>query len=126
MQQRKRILLIDDDYDNLLACNLILQRRGFNVLTLPGCEKMDDLTDVLQTFQPQLIFMEHDMRGICGPDLTKMLKSNSEFKHIPIIYFSGRDDIASLAEQTKADGYLNKPLKVDTLMGITYKYLPRD
>jgi len=126
MVQPKRILLIDDDYDHLLTCSLILQRRGYEVLTLAGCEKMEELSAAVGTFKPGLIFMEHNMRGICGMDLTQMLKSHSEFKKIPVIYFSHRDDITQLAKQAGADGYLRKPFEVDGLINITGKYLAWD
>jgi len=123
MAQPKRILLIDDDYDHLLTCNLILQKRGYEVLTLAGCEKMEELITAAETFRPGLIFMEHNMRGICGMDLTQMLKSHPEFKKIPVIYFSHQDDIVQLAKQAGADGYLRKPIQVDGLIDITSKYL---
>lgn len=123
MEQPKRILLIDDDYDHLLTCSLILKRRGYEVLTLAGCERMEELTTAVETFRPVLIFLEHDMRGICGMDLTQMLKFHAKFKEIPIIYFSHRDDIVQLAKQAGADAYLRKPFKVDGLIDITSKYL---
>lgn len=123
MPQPKRILLIDDDYDHLLACNLILRREGYRVLTMAGCENMDELTDSVETFRPDLIFMEHDMRGICGTDLTRMLKSRPDYASIPIVYFSGRQDIAALAEQTGANGYFRKPYQADGFLTATRRYL---
>jgi len=122
MGQVKRILLIDDDLDHLLVCNLILRRNGYNVLTLAGCEKMEELVEAVETFLPELIFLEHDMRGICGMDLTKMLKAHSEFKKIPVIYFSGRDDIVQLAKQAGADSYIRKPFDITGLIDIAHKY----
>ena len=121
--KNKIILLIDDDYDHLLTCSLILQRREYEVLTLAGCEKMEELTAAVETFRPGLIFMEHNMRGICGMDLAQMLKSHPEYKKIPVIYFSHVDDIVQLAKQAGADGYLRKPFEIDGLIGITSKYL---
>jgi len=40
----------------LLVCNLILRRNGYNVLTLAGCEKMEELVEAVETFLPELIF----------------------------------------------------------------------
>jgi len=122
MEQTRRILLIDDDYDHLLTCSFILKRRGYEVLALAGCENMDELTAAVTTFRPGLIFLEHNMRGICGMDLTGMLKSHTEFKKIPVIYFSGLGDIIQLATQAGADGYLKKPFEVDGLISIASKY----
>lgn len=123
MDPRKRILLIDDDYDHLLMVNLILQKRGYKVLTMAGCEKMDELTDAVESFRPHLIFMDHEMRGICGMDLSLMLKSHPEFGKIPVIYFSGHENIVQLAKEARADSYLRKPFEINGLLEITRKYL---
>jgi len=123
MRQPKRILLIDDDFDHLLACNVILRREGYSVLTMAGCEKIDELMASVETFRPDLIFMEHDMRGICGTDLTRALKSRAAYAGIPVIYFSGRMDIVELTKQTDANGYVKKPYEVDGLLAAARRYL---
>jgi len=84
---------------------------------------MDELTDAMETFQPDLVFMDHDMRGICGADLTRMLKSHDKFYTIPIIYFSGREDIAELAKRTQADGHLTKPVEIESLLRTADEFL---
>ena len=93
------------------------------MVTLAGCEKMEDLTDAIDTYQPALILMEHDMRGICGADLLHMLKSRAAYADIPIVYFSGRHDIVELAKQGGADGYLSKPYQAEGLLALTRRYL---
>ena len=123
LQQPKKILLIDDDHDHLLICNLILRRKGYDVFTMAGCERMEELTEAMETFQPDLIFMDHDMRGICGADLTRMLKSHARYHSIPIIYFSGREDIAELAKRTQADGHLAKPVEIERLIRTASEFL---
>ena len=123
MEEPKRILLIDDDPDHLILCNIMLRKKGFDVMALPGCEKMEELRDVVDSFSPQLIFMDHDMRGICGADLARFLKSREAYARIPIIYFSGRDDIVRLAKNAGADDYLRKPFEPEGLINMAYRYL---
>jgi len=123
LHRSKKILLIDDDHDHLLICNLILRRRGFDVFTMAGCERMEELEEAMETFQPDLIFMDHDMRGICGTDLTRMLKSHNRYYHIPVVYFSGREDIAELAKRAQADGHLTKPLEIESLIRVADEFL---
>lgn len=125
MQQSKRILLIDDDHDHLLLCNITLRKRGYSVMALPGCEKMEELTQAVETFAPHLIFMDHDMRGICGQDLARFLKSHPQYCRIPIIYFSGRDDIVQLAKDAGVDDHLRKPFELQRLVAIAGRYLPQ-
>ena len=122
-QQLNRVLLIDDDFDHLLVCSLILQKNGYQVMSLPGCEKMEELIETVETFKPHLIFMDHDMRGICGMDLSRALKSHDIHNKIPIIYFSARAEIIELAKEAQADGYLAKPFEIDGLVEVTRKYM---
>ena len=125
MEQPKRILLIDDDHDHLFLCNVILRNKGYDVRLLPGCEKMTELAEVVDNFRPDLIFLDHDMRGICGHDLTRFLKMQPGYSKIPVIYFTGRDDIVKLAKAAGADGYFRKPFEVKGLEDVTARYLTR-
>lgn len=84
---------------------------------------MDELIEVVGTFKPDLIFMDHDMRGICGRELTRMLKSHSQYLNIPVIYFTGRSDIVELAKEAGADDYFKKPFEWDGLIKVTKKHL---
>jgi len=84
---------------------------------------MEELTEVVETFRPDLVFMDHDLRGICGADLTRMLKSHPVHRSIPVIYFSGREDIAEIAKRTQADGHLSKPLESDSLIRIAEEFM---
>ena len=120
---KERILIVDDDYDHLLLCSLILQKHGYAVRTIPGCEEMDELTETVESFHPDLIFMDHEMRGICGMDLIKMLKATPEFARIPLIYFSSRDDIVQLAKDAGADGYFRKPFQAEGLLTAAHSFL---
>jgi len=88
-----------------------------------GCEDMEDLRATIRTFQPDLIYMDHDMKHICGDDLTRMLKAHPEFKAIPVIYFTGRSDIEELARKAGANGYFKKPFEIAGLLETTRIYL---
>jgi len=123
MQLPKRILLVDDDLDHLLVCNLILKRKGYEVLTLAGCDEMEELIGAVEQFHPDLIFMDHDMKGICGMDLTRMLKSHPDHSRIPIIYFTANDNILQLAKDAGADGYFSKPFDMEAFTTLAASYL---
>jgi len=123
MEKQKRILIVDDDPDHLLICNLLFRRRGYDVLPLLGCDPFEDLTEAIDTFKPSLIFMDHFMPGISGLDAIVLLKSNPRYSSIPIVYFSIHDDLAVIAEQAGADGHFKKPFAVDELFKIADKYV---
>ncbi|HEY4060627.1 MAG TPA: response regulator [Puia sp.] len=122
MENRKKILIVDDDPDHLLICNLLFRRRGYDVLPLLGCDPFEELTDAIDSFQPSLIFMDHFMPGVSGLDAIKMLKADPKYRSIPIIYFSIHNDLARIALEAGADGHFQKPFQIDELIKIADKY----
>jgi two-component system cell cycle response regulator DivK len=46
---------------------------------------------------------------------TQTIKSQTDLKDIPVIYFSANNDIQSLAKQAGADTYLEKPFDLAEL-----------
>ncbi len=123
MQDIKKILIVDDDPDHLLICNILFRRRGYEVLPLLGCDPIETLTTAIDDFKPGLIFMDHFMPGVCGFDAVKMLKTNPLYRQIPIIYFSVHSELAKVAEQAGADAYFQKPFQADELLRIADKYV---
>ena len=64
MANPKKIMIVDDDADHLLAVNLIFQKRGYEVLALLGCESLEMLEEEVRRFHPDLIFMDHEMPAV--------------------------------------------------------------
>ena len=111
-------MVVDDDTDHLLLCTLVFEKRGYNVKALQGCREEHELTDAVAMFHPDLILMDHNMPGICGSDLTKLLKANSSTNSIPIVYFTSELDIERLAKEAGADGHCKKPFKIVDLVEV--------
>ncbi|HXB09908.1 MAG TPA: response regulator [Puia sp.] len=123
MASPKKIMIVDDDADHLLAVNLIFQKRGYQVLALLGCESLEMLEAEVGRFSPDLIFMDHEMPVVCGSDAVKMLKAHPVYKKIPVIYFSAHDRIEALARAAGADRWLKKPYVLERLMEVADLYL---
>lgn len=120
MTELKRILCVDDDPDLLRMTKLVLERRGFMVLTLKGAA---DILGAVRQFIPDLIFIDHRMPDVMGTEATRSLKADPEYRHIPVIYFTDEASIRALAEEAGADDWLPKPFKIEELMGMVNKYL---
>jgi len=118
----KRILVVDDDSDHLLICKLIFERRQFEVLALAGCDPLNNFVAEVRIFQPDLIFIDHEMPGVCGRDAIKELRGQNDLRMIPIIYFSARTELEELAKQVGADDFIKKPYKIDHLLSLARKY----
>jgi two-component system cell cycle response regulator DivK len=119
MKEYKRIVFVDDDLNHLLIGKLVLERRGYEVLTLNNCE---DLIAHILDFNADLIFMDHNMPGISGMDATQLLKAETRTHKIPVIYFSGEKNIEKLAAEAGADGWLSKPFQIEEMVRTVKRY----
>lgn len=116
-----KILIVDDNPDVLKVMQLLLGSRGFEVeVTTKGSETID----LVNTFQPALIFLDIHLAGLDGRDISRELKSSEETRHIPIILFSANMIRGNTLAESLADEFISKPfdihellLKVNKLMG---------
>jgi CheY-like chemotaxis protein len=119
----KKILLVDDDLDLLEQHKLLLESRGFKVVTAEGSKKgwevyKQELPDAAIL---DLIMEEHDSGFI----LAHKIKKDPHGNKIPVFiltsatYVTGFKFGASTAEEKewiKCDGILNKPIIIDDLV----------
>ena len=119
----KKILLVDDDLDLLEQNKILLESKGFNVVTAEGSKKgwevfKQELPDAAIL---DLIMEEHDSGFI----LSYKIKKDEHGKNIPVFiltsatYITGFKFGASTEEEKewiKCDGILNKPIIIDDLV----------
>src|SRR5215475_13500519 len=122
MSPLTKILIMDDDPDHLLFCTLVFQRRGYEVMSLRGCNREEFLQHVA-AFGPGLIFLDHQMQGLSGPAAVEALKSNPEYAHICVVYFSAEPNVTVLAREAGADAHLKKPFTIQRLLDLTNQLL---
>ncbi|HVV73915.1 MAG TPA: response regulator [Verrucomicrobiae bacterium] len=119
MDNLKRILVVDDDLEHLWLSKLILERRGYTVIILSACTQ---LLQVIKDFRPGLIFMDHWMPQMTGMEATRLIKSDDYGRQIPVVYFTGGNNIAELAIEAGADDWLSKPFRLDEFRAKADKY----
>ena len=108
MNTLKKILVADDETINLDFFDVMLSKLGFVV------EKAEDGPEVLEKvkkFHPDLIILDNIMPGMTGREVTKTLKSDSNYKDISIIMLSALDDVKDKVAGFEAgvDDYITKP-----------------
>ena len=110
----KRILLIDDSEITLQMETAVLQQRGYEVEATTTLVEFERL---LKAFKPDLILTDIHMPEARGTDICRTLKSEYQTQDIPIVLFSSLNDaeLAELAQQVGADGYLSKAHGLDAL-----------
>jgi signal transduction histidine kinase len=104
----KKIILVDDNPTNLTACKLAL-RDIYDVYPVNSAEQMFDL---LAKMIPDLILLDVEMPVMDGYEAAKILKSNPDFKEIPLIFLTAKEDMESELEGLTlgAYDYIRKPI----------------
>lgn len=111
----KIILIFDDDKTILEMFKLVLESSGYIVYV---SETSHDIINKVASCTPDVIIMDNWIPDIGGIEATRLLKSNIEYKDIPVIYCSANSDVASLATQAGAEAYLPKPFDLDDLEAV--------
>jgi CheY-like chemotaxis protein len=113
-ERKKRILLLDDSAITLEMERAVLEERGYQVAV---ASNLLEFQAALDAFQPEIILTDLMMPDISGKDIVRVLKQDFHTERIPIILFSSRsdDELAEVAEQAGADGYLSKSHGIDKL-----------
>ena len=112
--ETKRILLIDDSEITLQMEKAVLEQRGYQV---EATSTLVEFERLLRDFKPDLILTDIHMPEARGTDICRTLKNEYQTQDIPIVLFSSLndDELAELAQQVGADGYLSKAHGLDAL-----------
>ena len=113
-EKRKTIIVVDDNNINLIVCKKIL-KHFYGVYAVPSASKMFKL---MEHVTPDLILLDVEMPDINGYEAARMLKQQSAFKEIPIIFLTARDDPVSkqVGMNLGAADYISKPFVSDQLI----------
>ena len=114
MAGKKKILLLDDSTITLEMEKAVLEDRGYEVAVAAN---LLEFQAELDRFQPEVILTDLMMPDISGKDIVRVLKQDFHTERIPIVLFSSKpdDELAEIAEQAGADGYLSKSHGIEKL-----------
>ncbi len=110
-------LLIVDDNDDLREYFKKSLAKKYKVTTAANGKEALDLVSIVN---PNLIIADIMMPEMGGDELCKILKSDINTSHIPIILLTALSDKASILDglATKADEYLTKPFDIAILKAV--------
>jgi len=104
----KTVLLVEDNEDNRTVYRTILEHFGYQVIEAQNGEAG---VSMARERRPDLVLMDISIPLIDGWEATRMLKSDPQTSHIPIIALTAHalaTDRAK-ANEVGCDGYLAKP-----------------
>ncbi len=110
---KRYILVVDDDHDHLRLVSRALNHEGYQVTAVDSGEKA--LLSI-QMRTPDLLILDVNMPGISGIETLKKLRENQYY--VAVIFVSANDKpedvVAGL--DAGADGYIRKPFDIRELI----------
>jgi CheY-like chemotaxis protein len=100
MQNKKKVLVIDDNEMHLYTTKELLQNDRIEVSTH---KNWLGATNRVKDFQPDLVLLDINMPGLSGDKLTEIIKPCCDSIRAPIVFHSSNDE-ESLRELVKTHG----------------------
>ena len=118
MKHKERILIVDDEPINLEFFDVMLTKLGFRV---EKAENGEEALEKIKQHKPDLIVLDNIMPGLTGWEVTKKLKSDSEYEQysdVPIIMFSAMDSVEDKIEgfELGVEDYITKPFNFSEVL----------
>lgn len=117
-----KIISVDDSPTILKEISRCLEDENVAVVTIN-----DPIKAVMSIIRhkPDLILLDLNMAGIDGYELCRIIRNNSMFKEIPIIFVTGSKGIIDKvkARMVGASGYLTKPFTRAELLKMIFMHL---
>ena len=107
-----KILVVDDDQSILDAMEITLKLQDYEVETTT---KGEETFSKIESFKPDLIFMDVYLSGMDGREICKKIKEQDETRHIPVIIFSANKSMKDVFKESGANDFIGKPFNMDEL-----------
>jgi CheY-like chemotaxis protein len=121
MDKKQIILMVDDSPENLRILGKALEQEYEVRVAASGPEALHSV----QSSAPDLILLDIVMPGMGGYEICRQIKSNPDFRMIPVIFISAlsmsEDKIRAFQEG--AVDYITKPFQTDEVMARVHTHL---
>ena len=110
-QERKKILVVDDNQDSRELVIKILGRKNYSLLEAQDGE--DALNKIISE-KPDLVLMDISMPKMDGFEVTRILKTMDDFRDIPIVALTAHAMKGDCEKALAAGcaGYITKPINI--------------
>ena len=121
METNNKILIVDDDED---ICHLMERIVKSEKLPSKSVNKLENVINVVQDFDPKIIFLDNQLPDGTGVDQISSLKL--KFPGLRVILVTG-DTKPGLREEARdkgADLFITKPFSSSVIKEILHMFLP--
>ena len=121
MQERKHVLVVDDDPVLLKLIKEHLHEK-YDVATAISGKLARKFLEMKKT---HFILLDYEMPGESGIDVLKWIRENPIYDDIPVVFLTGTTDKSKIVEALSLNpqGYLLKPIDKDKLIGTIEKFI---
>ncbi|MCK5598635.1 sigma-54-dependent Fis family transcriptional regulator [bacterium] len=115
MNEKIRILIVDDEANMRKILSLALKKHGYEVQT---AESGSRALEQMKGFVPQMIISDIKMDNMTGIEFIRKLRTN--FSSVPVCFMTAYGSISNAVEAMKlgAVDYIGKPFEIATLVEI--------
>jgi serine phosphatase RsbU (regulator of sigma subunit) len=115
MDKRHRIVVIDDNANDLQVTRRFLERRGYDAV--PANSGEEGLRLAAQLL-PDAIIVDYRMPGIDGFEVTRRVKADPQLQTIPVLMLTGSDSAEHVVEGlgAGADDFVTKGADVEIVV----------
>ncbi len=113
MDKKRLILVVDDEADVVSVLSKRLEDSGYEVMA--ASDGQEGLQKINKE-KPDLIILDIGMPRMDGYTLMRELKSNADFKSIPVIVLTARGQMQDLFKMEGVKDYMTKPFKSEELL----------
>lgn len=116
--RKKRIMIVEDDDDIILALRVILETEGY----LVASSKTGRFLLKGRYEPPNLFILDKRVPDIDGLEVCRLLRTREEFEKTPVIIISASPRFGSQAIAAGANDFLEKPFELHHLLKLVGKY----
>ena len=119
MNDKKRVLVVEDEVDVRTYISTLFQDQGYGILT---AENGKEGFELAIKEKPDLITLDIAMPSQSGMRTFRMFKDSEELKSIPVIIITGMgEDVSSFINRlkgfsSKPEGFMGKPIDEEKLI----------
>ena len=117
-----KILVVDDNEDILFMLKSYFRLKGYDVVVSLTCK---EALSIFYTFQPNLVLLDVNVGEEDGRVMCKQIKSQADYRHIPVILISANADGLKAYEEHGASAAVEKPFNLPQLLSLVKSLLNR-
>lgn len=114
-RRMERIIVIDDNMNDVQLMRRVLERAGYEVLYANSGEEGLKLA---ASAIPHCILVDYRMPGMDGYEVCRRVKSDDALRNIPVLMLTGADSTRNVVDglESGADDFVTKSSDIDVIM----------